>query len=57
MPRDNGNSNITIQGNDVTAGSNLVLKADNDINLLAAQNVTIQLALMIYSSMKLKCCY
>ncbi|WP_051001839.1 hemagglutinin repeat-containing protein [Herbaspirillum sp. YR522] len=33
------NSNITIQGSDVTAGGNLALKADNDINLLAAQNV------------------
>ncbi|WP_449768921.1 two-partner secretion domain-containing protein [Herbaspirillum chlorophenolicum] len=36
---DGANSNITIQGSDVTAGGNLALKADNDINLLAAQNV------------------
>ena len=36
---DGANSNITIQGSDITAGGNLALKADNDINLLAAQNV------------------
>ncbi|WP_165774376.1 hemagglutinin repeat-containing protein [Herbaspirillum robiniae] len=36
---DGVNSNITIQGSDITAGGNLALKADNDINLLAAQNV------------------
>ncbi|ALU88770.1 filamentous hemagglutinin outer membrane protein [Herbaspirillum rubrisubalbicans M1] len=35
---DGANSNITIAGSDINAKGNLALKADNDINLIAAQN-------------------
>ena len=31
-------SNLTIQGSDINAGNNIALQADNQINLLAAQN-------------------
>jgi len=36
---DGADSDITVQSSEVTAGGNLVLKADNDIHLLATQNV------------------
>jgi len=36
------NSNITIAGSDINAKGNLALKADNDINLIAAQNANEQ---------------
>ncbi|EIJ46879.1 hypothetical protein GWL_11190 [Herbaspirillum sp. GW103] len=32
------NSNITIAGSDINAKGDLALRADNDINLIAAQN-------------------
>ena len=32
------NSNVTVQGSDIVAGSNLLIAAENKINLLAAQN-------------------
>ena len=35
---DGANSNITIAGSDINVKGNLALKADNDINLIAAQN-------------------
>jgi filamentous hemagglutinin len=35
---DGANSNIIIAGSEINAKGNLVLKADNDINLIAAQN-------------------
>ncbi|NVM78453.1 filamentous hemagglutinin [Duganella sp. SG902] len=35
-------SNLTAIGSDISAGGNVVLKADNDVNLLAAQNTASQ---------------
>lgn len=35
-------SNITIVGSDIGAGNNIALKADNDVNLLAAQDLESQ---------------
>jgi filamentous hemagglutinin len=35
---DGANSNLTVAGSDINAKRNLALKADNDINLIAAQN-------------------
>ncbi|HEY4317198.1 MAG TPA: hemagglutinin repeat-containing protein [Herbaspirillum sp.] len=35
-------SDLTIQGSDIAAGKNIVLRADDEVNLLAADNVTEQ---------------